>query len=80
MDVSWNRPTIALNNLPAYSRFQNFMLRNAGRSMESTISTHALYDGGESKVSLFKILLQISSYNILGWALHDLYHTEKYRH
>ncbi|RFU34508.1 hypothetical protein B7463_g1822, partial [Scytalidium lignicola] len=57
MDVSWNRPTIALNTLPAYSRFQNFMLRNAGRNMESTISSHALYDGGESKDGLSMICI-----------------------
>jgi len=50
MDVSWNRPLIANNTPPAYSRFQHFMLRNAGRNTESLVSTRAVYDGGESKV------------------------------
>ncbi|KAH8816296.1 hypothetical protein F5884DRAFT_217036 [Xylogone sp. PMI_703] len=64
MDVSWNRPTIALNTLPAYSRFQNFMLRNAGRSMESTISSRALYDGGESKDGLSMICIILRNIDI----------------
>jgi neurofibromin 1 len=50
MDISWNRPMISANSPPSYSRFQHFMLRNAGRSSESIISTRAVYDGGESKV------------------------------
>lgn len=50
MDVSWNRPAISLNTPPSYSRFQHFMLRNAGRNTESLASTRAVYDGGESKV------------------------------
>ena len=50
MDVSWNRPTISSNSPPSYSRFQNFMLRNAGRNTESLASNRAVYDGGESKV------------------------------
>src|ERR1700726_595190 len=50
MDISWNRPIISSNSPPSYSRFQHFMLRNAGRSTESVISTRAVYDGGESKV------------------------------
>jgi len=53
MDISWNRPTISMNSPPSYSRFQHFMLRNAGRSAESVISTRAIYDGGESKVCCF---------------------------
>lgn len=52
MNVSWNRPAISLNSPPSYSRFQHFMLRNAGRSTESIISTRAVYDGGESKVTI----------------------------
>lgn len=48
--VTWNRPQITLNNPPAYSRFQNFMLRNAFRSSESFVTARAVYDGGESKV------------------------------
>jgi len=50
MDISWNRPMISMNSPPLYSRFQHFMLRNAGRSTESVVSTRAVYDGGESKV------------------------------
>ncbi len=50
MDVSWNRPAISSNSPPSYSRFQHFMLRNAGRNTDSLVSTRAVYDGGESKV------------------------------
>lgn len=49
--VTWNRPLISANSPPAYSRFQNFMLRNAFRSTESFVTARAVYDGGESKVS-----------------------------
>lgn len=61
MDVSWNRPTISSNSPPSYSRFQHFMLRNAGRNTESLVSTRAVYDGGESKVGPFMLHLQSSS-------------------
>ena len=47
--VSWNRPGITINSPPLYSRFQNFMLRNAFRSAESFLTARAVYDGGESK-------------------------------
>lgn len=50
--VTWNRPLISANSPPAYSRFQNFMLRNAFRSTESFVSSRAVYDGGESKDGL----------------------------
>lgn len=50
-DISWNRPSISLNSPPSYSRFQHFMLRNSGRSNESVVTSRAVYDGGESKVS-----------------------------
>ncbi|KAK6226218.1 gtpase-activator protein for ras-like gtpase [Colletotrichum tabaci] len=50
--VTWNRPQISSNTPPSYSRFQNFMLRNAFRSTESFITARAVYDGGESKDSL----------------------------
>lgn len=53
--VTWNRPLISANSPPAYSRFQNFMLRNAFRSTESFVTARAVYDGGESKVSLKKM-------------------------
>lgn len=52
MDVSWNRPSINLNDPPSYSRFQHFMLRNSGRSTETVVSSRAVYDGGESKDGL----------------------------
>jgi neurofibromin 1 len=48
--VTWNRPQISANTLPNYSRFQNFMLRNAFRGTESFLTARAVYDGGESKV------------------------------
>lgn len=48
--ISWNRPQISCNTPPLYSRFQNFMLRNAFRSAESFLTSRAVYDGGESKV------------------------------
>ncbi|KAL0940809.1 GTPase-activator protein for Ras-like GTPase [Colletotrichum truncatum] len=50
--VTWNRPQISTNTPPSYSRFQNFMLRNAFRSAESFVTARAVYDGGESKDSL----------------------------
>lgn len=49
--ISWNRPQISTNSPPLYSRFQNFMLRNAFRGTESYLTSRAVYDGGESKVS-----------------------------
>lgn len=58
--VTWNRPLISANSPPAYSRFQNFMLRNAFRSTESFVTTRAVYDGGESKdgLSIICIILR----------------------
>ncbi|KAF4457831.1 hypothetical protein F53441_306, partial [Fusarium austroafricanum] len=50
--VSWNRPQVSSNSPPLYSRFQNFMLRNAFRSTESFLTARAVYDGGESKDGL----------------------------
>lgn len=50
--VTWNRPQISANPPPVYSRFQDFMLRNAFRSTESFVTARAVYDGGESKVGL----------------------------
>ncbi|CCU74400.1 ras GTPase activator [Blumeria hordei DH14] len=52
MDVSWNRPGISLNTPPSYSRFQHFMLQNAGRNTEFIETNRAIYDGGESKDGL----------------------------
>lgn len=48
--VTWNKPSISSNSLPVYSRFQDFMLRNAFRGSESFLTARAVYDGGESKV------------------------------
>ncbi|UNI16248.1 Ras GTPase activating protein ira2 [Purpureocillium takamizusanense] len=50
--MSWNRPQISTNSPPLYSRFQNFMLRNAFKGTESFLTTRAVYDGGESKDGL----------------------------
>ncbi|KAK3386913.1 hypothetical protein B0H63DRAFT_468596 [Podospora didyma] len=58
--VTWNRPLISANSPPSYSRFQNFMLRNAFRSTESFLTARAVYDGGESKdgMSIICIILR----------------------
>ncbi|ODA79734.1 hypothetical protein RJ55_05328 [Drechmeria coniospora] len=50
--ISWNRPHISSNIPPIYSRFQNFMLRNAFKGTESFLTSRAVYDGGESKDGL----------------------------
>src|SRR3569833_1827551 len=49
--VMWNRPQVSANTPPAYSRFQNFMLRNAFRSTESFITARAVFVGGVCLVS-----------------------------
>lgn len=49
LDISLGRPQIAGNIQPAYSRYQHFMLRNSGRSVESILSARIVYDGGETK-------------------------------
>jgi neurofibromin 1 len=58
--VTWNRPQISANTPPSYSRFQNFMLRNAFRGTESYLTARAVYDGGESKdgLSIICIILR----------------------
>ncbi|KUI58000.1 Neurofibromin [Cytospora mali] len=58
--VTWNRPQISANSPPAYSRFQDFMLRNAFRGTESFVTARAVYDGGESKdgLSIICIILR----------------------
>ena len=58
--VTWNRPQISANTPPSYSRFQNFMLRNAFRGTESFLTARAVYDGGESKdgLSIICIILR----------------------
>ncbi|TQV91339.1 ras GTPase activator [Cordyceps javanica] len=49
--ISWNRPQIVLNGPPLYSRFQNFMLRNAFRSTESFLTSRTIFDGGITQAS-----------------------------
>ncbi|KAL2160267.1 hypothetical protein VTH06DRAFT_1440 [Thermothelomyces fergusii] len=58
--VTWNRPHITTNSPPAYSRFQDFMLRNAFKSTESFLTSRAVYDGGENKdgLSIIYIILR----------------------
>ncbi|RCI08274.1 hypothetical protein L249_8358 [Ophiocordyceps polyrhachis-furcata BCC 54312] len=55
--VSWNRPQITSNPPPLYSRFQNFMFRNALGSSESFMTSRAVYDGGESKDGLSMVCI-----------------------
>ncbi|KAM3549189.1 hypothetical protein MY1884_008850 [Beauveria asiatica] len=55
--ISWNRPQIALNGPPLYSRFQNFMLRNAFRSTESFLTSRIIFDGGITLDGLSTILI-----------------------
>ncbi|KAK3397174.1 putative RasGAP group protein [Sordaria brevicollis] len=48
--VTWNRPMISANLPPVYSRFQDFMLRNAFRGIDSSTNpAPAVYDAGESR-------------------------------
>ncbi|KAI9674112.1 MAG: Ras GTPase activating protein ira2 [Caeruleum heppii] len=51
-DISWNRPLISANSPPVYCRFQQFMLKSAGRNTDMGHSTNAIYDGGYSKDDL----------------------------
>ncbi|KAI1636187.1 GTPase [Biscogniauxia mediterranea] len=50
--ITWNRPAISMNTPVAYSRFQQFMLRNAFRTTDSYMTSRSVYDGGESKDGL----------------------------
>lgn len=50
IDVSWNNPHISANAPYAYSRFHEFMFKNARRNAETIMSSRAIYDGGKSKV------------------------------
>ncbi|KAI5797697.1 hypothetical protein EDC01DRAFT_36289 [Geopyxis carbonaria] len=52
LDISLGRPQISGSVQPAYSRYQHFMLRNSGRSVESILSARIVYDGGETKDGL----------------------------
>lgn len=87
--VTWNRPQISANPPPVYSRFQDFMLRNAFRSTESFLTARAVYDGGESKVCMAScrfqrelpcILPRLADHRIpIGWALRHLYYPAQCR-
>ncbi|OAA58846.1 Ras GTPase activator [Cordyceps fumosorosea ARSEF 2679] len=55
--ISWNRPQISLNGPTLYSRFQNFMLRNAFRGTESFLTSRTIYDGGMTQDGLSTILI-----------------------
>lgn len=49
LDISLGRPQLIGSVQPAYSRYQHFMLKNSGRSVESILSARIVYDGGETK-------------------------------
>ncbi|KAF3935966.1 Neurofibromin [Dactylella cylindrospora] len=49
LDFSWTRPQVQATAQPSYYRFQQFMLRHSGRSVEPITSARIVYDGGESK-------------------------------
>jgi neurofibromin 1 len=49
---------------PEYARFQQFMVKNAGRSVESILSARIIYDGGESKDGMPVICVILR--NIIG--------------
>ncbi|KAI1278536.1 GTPase [Xylaria sp. FL0933] len=55
--ITWNRPQISANCLTTYSRFQNFMLRNAYRDTGSFITSRTIYEGGETKDGLAVICI-----------------------
>lgn len=79
--VSWNRPQISTNSPSLYSRFQNFMLRNAFRSSESFLTARAVYDGGESKVIMPCSSGDYSgklSFGFTGWSINYLRYTSQY--
>lgn len=50
--ITWNRPQISSNFFTTYSKFQDFMLRNAFRDTGSLMASRAIYDGVETKVCL----------------------------
>ncbi|KAI3341615.1 GTPase [Ustulina deusta] len=58
--ITWNRPQISANYLTTYSRFQNFMLRNAYRDTGSYMTSRTIYEGGETKdgVAVICIILR----------------------
>ena len=71
LDISWNRPQISANVPPTYSRFQHFMLKNAGRNSDSVMSARVVYDGGLSKDDLPVICISLRNIEVEGID-HDL--------
>ncbi|KAI9809635.1 MAG: hypothetical protein M1825_000067 [Sarcosagium campestre] len=66
IDISWNRPRIAANTPPMYSRFQEFMLRTAGRNTESGVLSAAVYDGGHTKDDMPVICVILRNLEVEG--------------
>ncbi|RPA92835.1 hypothetical protein L873DRAFT_1708250 [Choiromyces venosus 120613-1] len=64
LDISLGRPTLTGNIQPAYSRYQHFMLRNSGRSVESILAARIVYDGGETKDNMPVICFVLRNINI----------------
>lgn len=63
LDVSWGRPAVSGSIQPAYSRYQHFMLKNSGRSVESILSARIVYDGGETKDNVPVICIVLRNIN-----------------
>ncbi|KAL7276775.1 Ras GTPase activating protein ira2 [Rhizina undulata] len=64
LDISLGRPQISGSIQPAYSRYQHFMLRNSGRSVESILSARIVYDSGENKDGMPVICLVLRNIDI----------------
>lgn len=63
LDISLGRP-ITGTIQPAYSRYQHFMLKNSGRSVESILAARIVYDGGETKDNMPVICFVLRNINI----------------
>ncbi|KAK6355415.1 Ras GTPase activating protein ira2 [Orbilia brochopaga] len=63
LDFSWTRPQLQATIQPSYYRFQQFMLRNSGRSVEPITSARIVYDGGESKDGMPVICIILRNIN-----------------
>jgi neurofibromin 1 len=64
LDISLGRPQITGSVQPAYSRYQHFMLKNSGRSVESILSSRIVYDGGETKDGMPVICFVLRNINV----------------
>ena len=60
LDISWNSPQISANTPHAYARFQEFMFRSIRRNAETIASSRAIYDGGQSRVSVMLVKALLS--------------------